>query len=691
MATSGSFNTTAYNADDGTRYLTFAWEETSQNIAANTTTISWTLKAGGTSTQSINGRNIKLIIDGVTVYTFGGGAGSYKNLDQGTKVASGTYTFTHKADGTRTFAASAEAGIYVWAVNCTGSKTFTLDTIPRATTPTVSASSVDMGSAVTISMPRASSAFTHDLAYSFAGAGYVSIATGVGTSYSWTTPDLASKIPNATSGTLTIRCITKNGSTTIGTKTVTMTLKVPTSVVPTISAVATTEATSGLAAQFGAFVKGKSKIKATITAAGAKGSTIKSYSTTFNGKTYTGSSWTSGLVTASGSLSLVTTVTDSRGRTAKKTTTITVLDYSAPKIYTLQVHRVNERGDADQDGVFMMVNKSYSVDPINGKNTANMLLEYKVSTAATWETLETGTALEGSPPFVPDMEFSVDFQYDVRLTVTDWFGASTSYNARLQSGAVILDIGADGKSLGLFTVATREGVDFGASAKGAVLGLWEATANIPENGDFNDYTQPGVYGVAGNAVMETLKNRPIDKAGTLRVSSGLGVKKVSGAWAYIIQEFHCYDNSHAIYRRHLHSNGEGVFSAGAWRAITFRGQKVLWEGGRYMTAGHTAELSEPVSLQDNGIVLVFSTYSNGAPVDSNFQHFFVPKKFVEIMNGYGCTFQMNTVNFNYVAAKYLYIHDDYITGNESNNLSGTATSGIVFNNAMYVLRYVLGV
>lgn len=659
----------------------------SSNVTVNAT-VKWTYGSNNRKDECTG----SITIDG-TKYSF---SGMSFNTDQSTSgsqvVMTKTVTVSHNSDGTKTLACSASfvTGVSAGTVTATASKALT--TIARASTPTVSASSVDMGSAVTIDTNRASSSFTHDLAYSFAGGSYVSIATGVGASYKWTTPDLASNIPSATSGTVTIRCITKNGSTNVGTKTVTMTLKVPASVVPSISAVSTAEAVAGLAAQFGGYIKLKSKIKATITAAGAKGSTIKTYSTTFNGRTYTGSSWTSAAITASGSLSLVTTVTDSRGRTAKKTTAITVLDYSEPAIYALQVHRVNASGAADQDGTYIAVRYKYGVASMNNKNTASMVVEYKQSTATEWAQLLSGSALSADTTALPTgVTFSTDYQYDVRMTVTDWFGSTGTYTATLESGAVILDISADGQGLGLFTVSTRKGVEFGASAKGAVLGLWEATGNIPENGNFNDYLRPGVYGVAGNAVMETLENRPTDKAGTLRVSSGLGAEKVAGAWAYLIQEFHCYDNNQPIYRRHLHSNGAGVFSASEWRAVTLRGQKILWEGGKYMTADHQADLSEPVSQQDNGIVLVFSTYQNGAAIDANFNHFFVPKKFIEIMPGYGTAFQMNTVNFNTVGAKYLYIHDDYIKGNESNNLSGTATSGIVFNNAMYVLRYVLGV
>lgn len=603
-----------------------------------------------------------------------------------------TITVQHRADGTGTVKVRTWMDTSISAGVVTQEKNLTLTTIPRATTPTVSSGSVNMGSAVTINTPRASSSFTHDLAYSFAGAGYVNIATGVGTSYSWTTPDLASKIPNATSGTVTIRCITKNSGTTIGTKTITMTLKVPTSVVPTISAVAVSEATSGLAAQFGTYIKNKSKIKATITAAGAKGSTIKTYSTTFNGKTYTGSSWTSGVLSASGSLSLVTTVTDSRGRTAKKTTTITVLDYSQPVIFLLDAYRVDSSGAANPDGEYIAVQYKYGVTSLGGKNTASMAIEYKRSTETEWAQLLTGSALSADTTALPQSPtFSTDYQYDVRLTLSDYFGAANPFTTVLPSGAVIMDIMADGTGMAFFKTAEREGVEFGTSPKGAVLGLWEATAEIPENGNFNEYLQPGVYNVPRNDTMETILNAPCDRAGTLRVSSGIGTKKIAGAYAYIVQEYHPYHNMEPIYRRHLISDDTGAFEPGPWRAITFRGQKVLWGGGKYMTADHQADLSEPVSKQDNGIVLVFSTYQDGAPIDANFNMFFIPKQFVAILGGYGSAFRMNTVNFNTVGAKYLYIHDTYIKGNENNNLSGTATSGITFNNAMYVLRYVLGV
>ena len=445
--------------------------QSSQSVANNTSTvrIRWTSTQTG---ESYNGYS-------KTAYY-------YVSINGGAEVRySVTYTLPKGATKTlvdttitvkHTAAGAGSVKVRTWmdtglsAGTITQTKTLTLTTIPRATTPTLSASSVNMGSAVTIRTPRASSSFTHDLAYKFAGSGWKSIATGVGTSYSWTVPDLAADIPNTTSGTVTVRCITKSGSTSIGTKTVLLTAKVPTSVVPTISDVTVTEATAGIAAQFGAFVQSKSKIKATITAAGAKGSTIKSYTSTFAGTTYKGATWTTGAVAKTGTLTIVTTVTDSRGRTAKKSTNVSVLAYSKPKVTEFVARRVNADGLADSEGTKASLSYAYSVASVGGKNTASMSITYKRSTETTWSSsILNGTSLQGSGLYLATETFSTDYQYDLRITVTDWFGTSSTYTATLPSGAVILDIKADGKGLGIGKTAEQAGVDFGWAIVGQGL------------------------------------------------------------------------------------------------------------------------------------------------------------------------------------------------------------------------------
>lgn len=689
MANSGSFSSSILS---GNYKLRVDWSAT-QNTGSNTSKITCTMYLVQASSWSLNiaSRTGNTTTINGTSYSWTSPAIS-NNGGKTTKL--GTVTsgnITHNSDGTKSVALSASfkiqatiSGTYYGTI--TASTTVTLNTIPRATQPTLSASSVNMGSAVTISMPRASSTFTHDLAYKFAGSDWVSITTGAGTSYSWTVPDRASSIPNATSGTMTVRCITKSGSTSIGTKTVLLTAKVPTSVVPTINSVTTTEATSGLAAQFGAFIQGKSAIKTAITASGAKGSTIKSYSTTFQGKTYTGSSWTSGVVAKSGSMSLVTTVTDSRGRTAKKTTTISVQAYTPPKVTEFVARRVNADGLADSEGTRASFSYAYAVASLGGKNTAAMTVTYKRSTETTWSSaILTGSSLTGSGLYLASQTFSTDYQYDLRIQVRDWFGATSTYTTVLPSGAVIMDIRADGKGLAFFKTSEREGVEIAKPT-------WFSNAETPKDAktlagtaDLDDVLTPGFYVFSGSN-SSTIANMPI--GGTASGSVQVIREGESTQVRQVVTR--CSVASREIWERLYYSSAWQPWMC-VYKSSTGDG-RVLWSGSYYMGANQTATLSEKVSEQPNGIVLVFSRYSSGTAQNYHFNHFFVHKAFVAAQPGVGSQFLMTTDgSLSVVASKYVYIHDGSIAGNANNEESGTATSGITYNNAGFVLRYVLGV
>ena len=98
-----------------------------------------------------------------------------------------------------------------------------------------------------------------------------------------------------------------------------------------------------------------------------------------------------------------------------------------------------------------------------------------------------------------------------------------------------------------------------------------------------------------------------------------------------------------------------------------------------MSASQVANLSEPISAQKQGIVLVFSQYVSGAPVDSEWSCHFVPKELIRIKDG-GVRFNMQRGST--AVTKYLYFLDNQIQGHAKNDASP--------NNVM-VLRFVFGV
>lgn len=449
MATSSAMSTT----NDKIKYK-ITITQNSQSVANNTSNVTVSVRVYRTNTgyTTYGTGTVYCTING-TQYT-SAITSDDKITSSGIVLFTRTMNITHNADGTKTLATSARITHDQFS-SSSQSYSQALTTIPRATTPTVSASSVNMGSDITISMPRASSSFDHTLTYKF-GSATGTIGSDLGTSKAWTVPlSLASQIPNGTSGTCTITCKTYNGSTLIGTKTVSFTAKVPSSVVPSISALTVSDGVSGLSAKFGGYVQGKSKAKVTITAAGSYSSTISSYKTTVAGKSYTGSSFTSGVLSSSGTVTISTTVTDSRGRTASKSTTITVQAYTAPKITKFSVFRANADGSQNYESTSVSCAYAWSVSSVGSKNSNSYLFEYKAKAASEWIAIASGNSYSINTTRIFSDIAPIDSSYDMRLTITDYFGSVVAF-AEVPTAFTLLDFHSSGKGIAFGKVSEQE-------------------------------------------------------------------------------------------------------------------------------------------------------------------------------------------------------------------------------------------
>ena len=125
----------------------------------------------------------------------------------------------------------------------------------------------------------------------------------------------------------------------------------------------------------------------------------------------------------------------------------------------------------------------------------------------------------------------------------------------------------------------------------------------------------------------------------------------------------------------------------------FSANNVLWGPGYYyMTANHTINLSQKVSEQKNGIVLVWQAYVDGQPQFYDFNYTFVPKHHTLVFPGRGVSCFLSNSTAAKIGTKYVYVHDDRIEGNNVNDDGATKrNSGITTINNYWVLTYVLGV
>lgn len=424
----------------------------SQDVGGNTTTLNWSLHVlkSGASTSATWGN----CSYGVTINGNAYSGSNQVSVSPGgdVTVLSGTTVIPHNTDGTKTVNLSASiSGKIVGSLSASE----TLATIPR-TSSFASIPTLTLGSPGTITIKKSDSSFRHRITYWFGSAkGNCDTAQWTGTSLTWTPPlSLAEQIPNAAGGVGTLILYTYDASgRQIGTVNAACTIQLPASMVPSISSVAAAEATSGLAAKFGAYVQGKSILKVTASAAGTYGSTIRSCTISVDGKTYSGTDITTSVITGSGTLSIKASVTDSRGRTASKSITISVQPYAKPAITALSVWRCTADGAADDSGDYVGITYAYTIASVNSKNDASAKMEYKRSTATSWSSLLTNGAYAVSTTVYPAQELLSDYQWDIRLTVSDYFG-STTMTATLPSAAVILDVKADGT-----------GIAFGGSAE----------------------------------------------------------------------------------------------------------------------------------------------------------------------------------------------------------------------------------
>lgn len=127
--------------------------------------------------------------------------------------------------------------------------------------------------------------------------------------------------------------------------------------------------------------------------------------------------------------------------------------------------------------------------------------------------------------------------------------------------------------------------------------------------------------------------------------------------------------------------------------IVYSDNQILWGPGYYyMTAGHTINLSQKVSEQKNGIVLVWQAYRNGAVQTYDFNFTFIPKWQVSVNPSRGVSCFLSDSTAGVIGTKYVYVYDDKIVGNNENSNGATKrNSGITTTNNRWVLTHVLGV
>lgn len=507
MATSGSKSVTVTAHDT----LKFSWSQSSQSITNNTTTISWKLqlitdaygRISSTASKSwsvtVNGKKYS------GTNTVGIGNSSTKTL------ASGTTTIAHNSDGTKTFSYSFSqqfaitfSGTHIGTKS--GSGTGTLNTIPRASSfGTITGNTI--GSGITININRNSTSFTHTLWYSFGSLTWQGIGSSIGTSATFTPPlSICSQVPSSTSGTMTLILRTYNGTTQIGSDVYkTITVYVPSSVVPNISGVTISEAnTSVVPSSWGVYVQNKTKLKFVTSATAGTGSSIASVTVNINGKSYSGTTATTDIITTSGNLTATITAKDLRGRSASTTKTVTIQAYSNPYISNFTIIRCDSSGNASEAGSYAKVTFVGGRSSVSSKNTGSYSFQYKKSTASSYTTYNFSVTSSTINTSVILSDIDTNYSYSFIGISKDYFTSIKTAAKTLSSAFVTVDYlnGGHGIAFGKvaetsnlfdvnFNVLLRKGFEkYGTNTISTTTN--DTTGNWGQYGfSYHFYTAPG--------------------------------------------------------------------------------------------------------------------------------------------------------------------------------------------------------
>lgn len=428
MATSNAMST-----DNQYIKYTISITQNSQSISGNTSSVTVSVRFYRTNTgyTTYGTGTVYCKINGTTYSA--SVTSSQKITNSGIILFTKTMNIPHNADGTKTLTCSAWIN-HQRVTSSEQSYSQALSTIPRASSISLSPTTVTMGGVLSINISRASSSFTHTLQYDFQDGTATTFATNVGTSSTLTIPiSWATKIPNSTSGSGRIICLTYNGGTKIGESVAWFTAIVPDNIIPSVS-ISDSDPT-GYSSIYGGYVQSKSKIDVSLTGEGNQGSTIRNYLTSVNGSSYSDASFTTDVIKSSGTLTISCIVTDSRGRTGTSSKSITVLPYEMPRIIDISVFRSDADGKANGDGEFLSLVFNSVISSLNNNNTALHTVKYK-KTSETSYTPVTLSNYDGQYEVTNGMyTFSADTasSYDVVFTVTDAFSSSES----MQSGPSI--------------------------------------------------------------------------------------------------------------------------------------------------------------------------------------------------------------------------------------------------------------
>lgn len=348
----------------------------------------------------------------------------------------------------------------------------------------ISVSATELGQTVTVTLTKADASF-YDTVGAQCGATTIPIATlSQSTTFTFTPAvTLASENTAGTSVPITVTTWTyadSGGTQLIESKSVTVNVGIPASVIPT--AALTISDANGYESTYGDYVQGKSAIAFSITGTPIYSSPISGYAAVIEGATYAQQTGTSGVLQLTGSQTVSATVTDARGRASSAdTATYTCLAYQQPYLTSCVIERCDLDGTANEEGHYMGITFTGSVTALNNVNSATWAVRYKVAGSGTWTNVAIPSLDGNYTPTHQEVISAADADaFDVEVTITDDFGTVIAGSGSIPVAYAIMNWKPEGDGMAIGGMNTQTGLQIYMDTE--IYGDVDFQGSLSENG-----------------------------------------------------------------------------------------------------------------------------------------------------------------------------------------------------------------
>ncbi len=374
-------------------------------------------------------------------------------------LAQWTGNVAHAEDGT--LSVSLEGSFTMGGTNLSGgsvSGTFDCTDIPRASTLTLSKTSINPEETVGATLNAASSAFNHKIKWSLGSSSVThSLSSGISQDVFTVPLSWAEEIVTAKSRNISVVLVTYKGTKKIGSKAYSLKLVIPKTqeFLPEFKFILE-RIDNSVPTEIGEYVKGKSQVKLLIEDLKLKhGATVVAYTAKVGTASKNKIPATFDLVKA-GDVTVSITVKDSRGFSVTKSEIINVLKYSAPTITVKSLYRCDENGNKTTTGTYLLGSFDSVYSSLNGKNIPRITYKYK---KADTDTYSGELELNENPCIFGNGSFLNNSSYIVAFKITDSISTDNAFVEVLVSSTAIpfnIRNGGKGASFGCYSEKENE-------------------------------------------------------------------------------------------------------------------------------------------------------------------------------------------------------------------------------------------